>query len=348
MPGAARSVVLSWVPDEVETDFVQSALPGDVKLHHPRMEETIWSRFDCRPEALGDLLLDADALIGWTAPSRQGIARAHRLKFIAWLHAGCDQLDLPLLAERGIKVANVRGANGVVVAEHALALLLGLAKRVRQNDEDVREVRWHGWWEPEKTSVELLGSTVCVAGYGTVGQAVARLCAGLGMQVLAIRRSGRREEVPDTHVTVGGPEDAKKLLSLADFIVLALPLTPETRGFIDAEKLSWLKPGAYLINIGRGPLVEERDLHEALTGGRLAGFASDVWWNYADAMPPGYHFAMPSRLGIHRLPNVLGSGDAAANVLKVKERMITLGLESLAAFLKGQTIPRLVDLRLGY
>ncbi len=266
----------------------------------------------------------------------------------SWLHAGCDQLDLRFLAERGTRVANVRGANAVPVAEHALALLLGLAKRVRQNDEDLREVRWHGWWEPAKTSVELQGSTACVVGYGTVGKAIARLCGGLGMQVLAIRRSAREEDAPAPGVAIGNAQHAKEFLSLADFIILALPLTAETRGFIDAEKLSWLKPGAYLINIGRGALVEERALHEALTAVRVAGFASDVWWNYEDAMPPGYHFAMPSRLGVHRLPNVLGSGDAAANVLNVKERMIALGLESLVAFLKNETIPRLVDPRLGY
>jgi phosphoglycerate dehydrogenase-like enzyme len=343
-----RNVVLSWVPDESEMSDVRAALPDAVQLRHPRIEEIIWSRFDCQPEALGEMLLDADALIGWTAPPRQAIARARRLKFIAWLHAGCDQLDLPLLGELGVKVANVRGANGVVVAEQALALMLGLAKRVRQNDEDLREVRWHGWWEPRQASVEIQGTIACVAGYGMVGQAIARLCMGLGMRVLAIRRSGQRGEGDVANVTVGAPSDAKEFLSSADFIFLALPLTAETRGYINAAKLSWLKPTAFLINVGRGQLVEERALHAALTTGRLAGFASDVWWSYEDAMPPGYHFAMPSRLGIHRLPNVLGSGDAAANVLKVKDRMISLGLESLAAFLKNETIPRLVDPHLGY
>jgi lactate dehydrogenase-like 2-hydroxyacid dehydrogenase len=168
------------------------------------------------------------------------------------------------------------------------------------------------------------------------------------MQVLAIRRSTRREGAPGIGVTIGSAQDAKEFISLANFIILALPLTAETRCFIDEEKLSWLKPDAYLINIGRGALVDERALHEALGAGRLAGFASDVWWNYEDAMPPGYHFAMPSRLGVHRLPNVLGSGDAAANVLKVKDRMIALGLESLVAFLRNETIPRLVDPGLGY
>jgi lactate dehydrogenase-like 2-hydroxyacid dehydrogenase len=104
-----------------------------------------------------------------------------------------------------------------------------------------------------------------------------------------------------------------------------------------------MKESALLINVARGHIVDEVALEQALSSGMIGGYASDVWWDYDDAMPPGYHFSMPSRLGIQRMPNVVASVDSAANTLGVKNRMIALGLESLQAFLIGAHIPRIVD-----
>jgi phosphoglycerate dehydrogenase-like enzyme len=348
MTTTVRRVALSWRPSEEELQLVRASVAGDVEFRYPDEREIAWNRFACSPDVLARLMLGAEALIGWAAPTRKALSDARRLKFIAWLHAGCDQLDLPWLAERGVQVANVRGANGTVVAEHAVALVLGLAKRIRQNDQAAREVRWQGWWDPSVSSVELEGRTACVLGFGNVGRRIVPMCRGFGIRVLAVRRSGGVADTGDAEVVVGGPDDAQKFIGAADFVVVAMPLTPETRGYFDAERLSWLKPGAYLVNVGRGDIVQERAVFDALVAGRLAGFASDVWWNYADEMPPGYHFATPSRLGVHRLPNVLASTDSAANIVAVKERMIGLGAESLGAFVAGREIPRLVNPTLGY
>ena len=109
-----------------------------------------------------------------------------------------------------------------------------------------------------------------------------------------------------------------------------------------------MKRQAFLINVCRGDVVHEGPLHRALTEGWIAGFAADVWWDYPDAMPPSYHYAVPSRTGIHKLPNVLGSPATAADLLEVRDRMIDRGLESLTAYAHGTPIPRLVDMQLGY
>ena len=92
----------------------------------------------------------------------------------------------------------------------------------------------------------------------------------------------------------------------------------------------------------------ERALHEALTQGRLAGYASDVWWTYTNSFPATYHFPIPSRTGLHKLANVVASGDQASNVDAVKERILEMGAESLAAFARGEAMPRAIDLDLGY
>jgi phosphoglycerate dehydrogenase-like enzyme len=347
MRTATTRVALSWLPQGQELETIRAALPDNVAVMHPDEQELGWSRFDCRPDRLAELLVDADALMGWAAPTREALLGAGRLRFVAWLHAGCDQLDLRMLRDRQVRVANVRGANATAVAEHTMAMVLGLAKRLRQNDQAAREVRWQGWWDPAVTSIELQGTTMCLLGYGSLGRSIARLSSAFGMRVLAVRR-GAAGTQSEADIVVGGPDQAKEFISAADFTILAMPLTSETKGYIDDERLSWMKRGAYLVNVARGDIVQERALHDALVSGRLAGFAGDVWWSYPDVMPPGYHFSMPSRLGVHRLPNVLASTDSAANVLAVKDRMIAFGVESLVAFVRGGEIPRLVDPDLGY
>src|SRR2546425_1014649 len=123
MSVAVTNVALSWLPSEEEFELIRAGVCSDVEFVYPDEGEIGWSRFACSPAALARLVSNADALMGWAAPSREAIMGAQRLKFIAWLHAGCDQLDLPWLATRGVQVANVRGANAVAVAEHAVALM---------------------------------------------------------------------------------------------------------------------------------------------------------------------------------------------------------------------------------
>jgi len=337
----AKVLALSWCPSDDELKMVRNALPGVELVHLDRQRGV--TRWGCPPEFLVDLVRDADAVMGWSELPLWAIENAKRLKFIGWLHAGCDQLDLPLLDKLGIKVANVTGANGVAVAEQAMALILGLAKRLKANDSCIRDGYWHGLWQPETASAELRGATICIVGYGNIGKPLARRCRAFGMNVLALRRRGAEAA---TDVTLGGPERAKEFFGLADYIVLALPLTRDTRSYIDGEKLSWLKPGSILINVARGELVRENDVYTALKSERLGAFASDIWWSYADEVPSGY--SKISRLGIHRLPNVLASGDASANILIVKERMIGIGLKNVEAFFAGRRPPQLVDPWLGY
>jgi lactate dehydrogenase-like 2-hydroxyacid dehydrogenase len=290
--------------------------------------------------------------MGWARLSQSVLRSAKRLKFISWLNIGCDALDLQLMKKQKMQLANVRGAYDSVVAEQAMALMLGLAKHIRTNDDFVREGRWFGWWDPATVSRELQGATVCVLGYGSIGKSVGLLCRAFDMKVLAVNRSGRGDP-SDDGITIGDTGDLDEFLRRADYVVLALPLImppldKPTEGIIDGEKLNLMKASSFLINVSHARLIDEAALARSLESGHLAGFASSAWWEYGDAMPPDYHFPVPSRFGIHKLSNVLACPEPWQNVIATRGRMIKVGLDNLRAFLRGMPVPNLVSLSRGY
>jgi phosphoglycerate dehydrogenase-like enzyme len=227
--------------------------------------------------------------------SAAGILTAHRpvtgemidlapeLILVAKPGAGVDNIDVAAAGGRGIVVTNVRGARGRAVAEHALFMLLYLAR--------------HGWlchdpaWQGT-TSVQLGGKRLGILGLGAIGSHLARFGHGLGMGVAAHTRTrdpDRADGVPVDFV------ERDELFSTADVLALCLPLTDRTRGIVDRTTLASMKRGAYLINVARGPIVVTDDLLEALAEGRLAGAGLDV----TDPEP------LPADHGLRRLPNVL-------------------------------------------
>jgi phosphoglycerate dehydrogenase-like enzyme len=337
--------VLSWYARDDELRQVGTALPAGATVVAPA-ERPHLSRFETSHDDLAGLAAEADAIMGWVLPP--GILDvAKRLRALVWLHAGCDELDFGALKRRGIQVANARGANAIAVAEHAMALLLGLAKKLLVKHQAVLEARWTPGWDPQYSGVLLEGKTMVVVGLGQIGTAVARRAKGFDMRVLAVRRHPDKGGAPGVDA-VHGQGDLHRVLAEADFVVLALPITRETMAVIDDAALAAMKPTASLINVARGNLVLERALHAALTGGRLAGYAADVWWHYEHALPATYHFPIPSRTGIQRLPNVLATGNQASHTPEIRARCLAMGTESLAAFARGEAMPRTIDLDLGY
>ncbi|MEO8059547.1 MAG: hydroxyacid dehydrogenase [Burkholderiales bacterium] len=189
--------------------------------------------------------------------------------------AGVDMIPIAAATENGVLVANVPGVNANTVAEHVLHSMLQLARQVAPMRLRLRE-RSAGWAKARAfadAGFELAGRTLGLVGFGHVGQAIARLCgAGLSMTVLAHTRSPLPPgELTARHVPL--PE----LLAQSDFVVLACPLTDATRGLIGVSELALMKRGACLINVARGPVVQEEPLIEALRSGRLAGAALDVF-----------------------------------------------------------------------
>lgn len=253
---------------------------------------------------------------------------------VRWLHtpsAGVDHLLIPPVLDRDITLTNSAGVHAIPIAEFVLAYLLSHVKRLPAYAAAQAEARWNRAAEPG----ELYERTMLILGAGGIGQAIAERAAGFGMRVWGTRR--RPRPTPGLERVVGMAE-WRSLLPEVDFLVVAAPLTDETRGMVDAAALAALKPGAYLVNIARGPIVDEAALVAALEQGRLAGAALDTF----DTEP------LPPESPLWRLPNLTITPHATAHSPRMRERQIGLFLENLRRFRAGEPLLNVVDKSAGY
>ena len=202
------------------------------------------------------------------------LARAPRLTWVHSATSGVERALTPAALERGVVVTNARGVFSQPIAEYVLMMILAVSRRLPQ----LLELQRERTWQPLE-GTELHDVTVGIVGLGSIGRAVAILAKGFGCRVVAVRRhadsgssSPERDPARDplgeiALDRVGGPETLPELLAESDFIVLAAPLTPETDEMINAETLALVKPGAWLINVARGRLIDERALLRALRDG---------------------------------------------------------------------------------
>lgn len=198
------------------------------------------------------------------------IARLPGLRYIGVLATGYNIVDVAAARERGIVVCNVPIYGTRSVAQHVFALILEWTQRVGHHAQTVREGRWAGsadWCYWDSPLVELDGKVLGILGYGRIGRAVADLGRAFGMTILAHSRG----ETPGAAKVA-----VEELFRRSDVLSLHCPLTPDTQGLVNAERLGWMKPTALLVNTGRGPLVVEAELAAALESGRIAGAALDV------------------------------------------------------------------------
>jgi phosphoglycerate dehydrogenase-like enzyme len=338
-------VVAGWHARPSELDQVRAALDPDVEVVGLPLTEDVVFPYGADRAAYARVMADADAVITWTLPTHI-VELSPRLKYVSWLHSGCDRLPFETFKERGIQLTNVPEAHQPAIAEHAWALILACVKKTVWKHEQHQQGRYVPYWEAEGVGSVLQGRTLVLLGVGGIGRRIASVAKAFGMTVVVVRKHADRS-TPGVDRTYG-PEKMHEALALGDVVVVATPSTTETRDMVDAAAIAAMKPDAYLVNIARGDIVNERAVFDALVDGRIAGFASDVWWDYEDAMPPDQHFGSPSRLGVHLLPNVVVSGDQASNVLFARDTMLELGLRNLADLLAGVQPPHLVDLDAQY
>jgi D-3-phosphoglycerate dehydrogenase len=196
-------------------------------------------------------------------------AACPNLKMVSVWGTGVDNFDLESAGRRGITICNTPGVNAFAVAEHAIALMLAVARRIPRIDREMREGKW-----PREQLVQCLGKTLGVAGTGKIGARVIEIGRALGMTALAYSARGESSRVTALGARAVSKEE---LLRESDFVCLCLRLAPETRGFLARRDFLLMKKGAILINTGRGALVEREALLEALTSGRLGGAGLDVF-----------------------------------------------------------------------
>jgi len=205
--------------------------------------------------------------------TRKLMESAPRLKVVGRHGIGVESIDLEGATDRGIWVVNTPDANDVSVAEHFFGLALMLSKMLKKGDQALREGRWEARYQ--YIGNELHGKTLGILGFGRIGKAVARIGSkGFGMKVLyfdSIRYEGAEREIPATKTDLG------ELLSQSDYISINLPMLPETKGVVGARELEKMKPSAFIINVARGPIWDEKALSAALKEKKIAGAGSDVY-----------------------------------------------------------------------
>jgi phosphoglycerate dehydrogenase-like enzyme len=227
------------------------------------------------PSALMARVGEADVLVISGLWDNRLLERATRLRLIQSIGAGTDQFPRDELAARGIRLASARGVNARAVAEHAMALILALSRRLPEARDNQTKRVWRGMiGDLSQREDELDGKTLLVVGLGDIGGRVARLAKAFDMRVVGLRRDpiSGRGAADEVHATGA----LGSLLPDADYVVLTCPLTPQTENLIDAAAFGRMKPTAYLVNVARGRVVDQAALIEALTARRIAGAGIDV------------------------------------------------------------------------
>jgi phosphoglycerate dehydrogenase-like enzyme len=272
---------------------------------------------------------DVDVLLCSGLWRNELIPAAGRLAFIQSISAGTDQYSREALSVAGIRVASAQGANERVVAEHAIALILAMARQLPEARDNQVAKKWRGMiGDISKREDELGGKTLVIAGLGRIGSRLAKLAKAFDMRVIATRRDPSKGAGAADEVV--GEEGLLGILPRADFVALTCPLTPSTENLIDAKALAAMKPSSYLVNVARGKVVNEPALVEALERKRIAGAALDCVWEEP----------LPATSGLWGMPNVLITPHTAGETRRYEDNVIDLLLENLERLWRGEAVLR--------
>jgi glyoxylate reductase len=258
-------------------------------------------------------------------------AAGPRLKVVSNYAVGFDNVDVPACTARGVAVGNTPGVLTETTADLAFALLMAAGRRLPEGDRYVRAGHWKTWGPLLLLGPDVHGASIGIVGFGRIGQAVARRALGFGMTIL----------YQDVHRAEAAVETAfgatylplEELLPRADFVTLHVNLTPETKGLINAEKLSWMKPTAVLVNTSRGPVIDQAALASALRDGRIFAAALDV----TDPEP------IPADDPLLSLDNCLVVPHIASASRATRAKMAEMAAANLLAGVRGDRIPTPVN-----
>jgi phosphoglycerate dehydrogenase-like enzyme len=324
-------------PIQIRTMVIDVPLPESVianlKSDFPRID-FVFPGDPRRAEKIGI----AEAYFHWNLPA-ETLAEAPNLRWYQSVAAGVDSVITPELIARNIIVTNNSGVHASNIAEHVLAMMLALARRLPGL---ILAQSRHVWTEEDTKSrmgeiFELGDQTLLVVGYGDIGQRLAKIASGIGMTVDAVKRTvnGERDAFVREIAPIG---DLKRLLANADHVAICLPLTPETRRLFDAEHFAAMKPGSFLYNIGRGPIIDQNALIAALQSGHLCGAGLDV----TDPEP------LSADSPLWEMANVIITAHTAGATPLYWERAGAILTANIKRVMAGETPLNLVNQRLGY
>jgi D-2-hydroxyacid dehydrogenase (NADP+) len=281
---------------------------------------------------LDALLADVEIIYGFRLPENF-IIRAPKLKWFQTMSAGVDRFLDDEFRRSSVIMTSVKGIHATPIGEFVMCLMLMLAKQAPLAFHQKQQKKWQPF-----LATTLRSKTVGIVGLGHIGREVARLAKGFGMRVVATRRSARKSQRARYVDRLYVPEKLSELLSESDYVVLTLPLTPETRGIIGESGLRSMKRTAYLINVARGSLVDEPALVRALEGKRIAGAGLDVF-----ATEP-----LPEGSPLWGFENVIISPHIAGGMEDYVARATGVFCENLRRYLSGRRLINVVDKKKGY
>lgn len=311
-------------PNSITVQFAHGAYQigprfADRKTDYPHYQT--WT-----PAETAEQISNADVLVVsgyWNDSLLEG---AGKLKFIQSIGAGYDQFPLDTLRERGIRLASASGVNKNAVSEHAMAMILGLTRKIHSGRDNQTKHHWRGMISDSTIREdELGGKTLLIVGLGTIGSRLAKLAKAFDMRVLATKRNTAVEnhDVDELHAST----KVADLLPQADFVALTCPLTNETTDLINDDTLDRMKSSAYLINVARGGCVEESALLDALTKSTIAGAAID-------------HFKeepLPESSPFWDLENLIITPHTGGETSKYEDNLIDILLENLGRLSRGES-----------
>ncbi|MEM2273695.1 MAG: glyoxylate reductase [Candidatus Bathyarchaeia archaeon] len=299
-----------------------------------RFDAEVWPEYGPPPKrVIIEKAGDVDALVTLLTDKidAEVFDAAPKLKIVAQMAVGYDNIDIEEATKRGIYVTNTPGVLTETTADLSWALLMAIARRIVEADKYIREGKWKIAWHPMMLlGRDVYGATLGIIGAGRIGEAVARRAKGFNMRILyydIIRRPELEREIGAEYV------DLDTLLKESDFITIHVPLTKETYHMINAEKLRLVKKTAFIINTSRGQVIDEKALYEALKEERIAGAALDVFEQ--EPISPDNPLI--------KLNNVVLTPHIGSASHETRSRMAEMVAENLIAFFEGRVPPNLVN-----
>jgi phosphoglycerate dehydrogenase-like enzyme len=330
-PSATKLVICAWQPF---TEWQAKPLVAETLRHRwPEMRVTHAPTFTELPPELPD----TDIFVGaFLLPNQLQIAK--KLKWIHSTSAGVGQLVYPELVASGIVVTNASGVFSIPMAEHTIGLILALARNfpdtVRQQDRRIWSQQF--LWDQPQHLTEVNGATLLIVGFGSIGREIAKRASSLEMQIIGVTRSGKGD-LTHAHKIVS-IEELDGVLPHADYVVVATPETRETKHLFDQQRLARMKPGARLINLGRGSAIDEIALARALETGQLGGAALDV----TEPEP------LPAESPLWAAPNLFITPHTSAISNRLWQRETDLLVQLLQRWFDGRELLNKIDLAKGY
>ena len=331
IPGWAREAIAAAFPKDWDIVFVETLVDASAGGGDGA---------GVSPEAI-EAAAGTEVYLGFGAPREVLLAGTAREPRLRWMHtgtAGVASLLYPEMLQSDVVLTNSAGIHAPAMAETVLGMILHFARGL---DHAVRAQAVRRW-DPDPFSnrpgaiAEVDGATLGILGLGGTGLELARRARALGMNVIALRRSGRPAPVAIELVT--GPGALPRLLASSDYVVLALPSTPATRGILDAPAIAAIKPGAVVINVARGDVLDEDALIRALASGALRGAGLDVFREEP----------LPSDSPLWQLPNVLITPHVSATTSRFWTRQVDLIRDNVGRYLSGRALRNVVDKKRGY